>query len=579
MDYDVFYLPGVDAQYGKPFLVAGDIMAATTERPETCAVMQFFSTGEGVKGWLAAGGALGPQNDVQLDWYGVPLERTIAGLAAAADTVRFDASDLMPGAVGSGSFWKGMTDYFSGAADLDTVLKQIDASWPESAKAPAAAAATASVGASAEGAASKNLTCLADAYTGKMKGTKVTMAGPFTDEDAVKFDNSMKAFEDATGIDIQYQGSKEFEASITTQMQAGTASDIVDFPQPGLLGTFFKQGKVVPVDQARARDLAEGELQPVVAGHGDHDRRRRQPDDGRPVAALQRQEPGVVSQEGLRRGRLQVPTTWEELMALQDQIVADGDTPWCVGIESGAATGWPATDWTEDLMLRTTSPENYDKWVKGELKFDSPEVKKAIQTFADIWNNDKMVYGGKAKIVTHVLRRCAGADVREPAQVLAAPPGQLHHLLLPARKPRRAWTMTSSTCRVWIRSTASRSWWPATSWRPRPSEPETCAVMQFFSTGEGVKGWLAAGGALGSAEGRAARLVRRAVGAHDRWAGRGGRHRALRRLGSDARRGRLWFLLEGHDRLLLRRGRSGHRPEANRRFLAEVVASGWRVER
>jgi alpha-glucoside transport system substrate-binding protein len=131
VDYDVFYLPGVDAQYGKPFLVAGDIMAATTERPETCAVMQFFSTGEGVKGWLAAGGALGPQNDVQLDWYGVPLERTIAGLAAAADTVRFDASDLMPGAVGSGSFWKGMTDYFSGAADLDTILKQIDASWPK----------------------------------------------------------------------------------------------------------------------------------------------------------------------------------------------------------------------------------------------------------------------------------------------------------------------------------------------------------------------------------------------------------------------------------------------------------------
>ena len=95
-----------------------------------------------------------------------------------------------------------------------------------------------------------------------------------------------------------------------------------------------------------------------------------------------------------------VPTTWEELLALQDQIVADGDTPWCIGIGSGAATGWPATDWTEDLMLRTTSPENYDKWVKGELKFDSPEVKKAIETFADIWNNDKMVYGGKAAIVT-----------------------------------------------------------------------------------------------------------------------------------------------------------------------------------
>jgi alpha-glucoside transport system substrate-binding protein len=129
--YDVFYFPPVDDQHGKPFLVAGDIVVATQNRPEVCAVMQFFTTAAGVEGWLAAGGALGPQNDVTPEMYGVPLERSIAGLAAAADTLRFDASDLMPGAVGAGSFWKGMTDYFSGAADLDTVLKQIDASWPQ----------------------------------------------------------------------------------------------------------------------------------------------------------------------------------------------------------------------------------------------------------------------------------------------------------------------------------------------------------------------------------------------------------------------------------------------------------------
>jgi alpha-glucoside transport system substrate-binding protein len=93
--------------------------------------MQYLSTAAGVEGWLASGGALGPQNDVTLDMYGNPLERSIAGLAAGATTLRFDASDLMPGAVGAGSEWKGFTDYFSGAADLDTVLKNIDASWPK----------------------------------------------------------------------------------------------------------------------------------------------------------------------------------------------------------------------------------------------------------------------------------------------------------------------------------------------------------------------------------------------------------------------------------------------------------------
>jgi alpha-glucoside transport system substrate-binding protein len=130
-DYDLFYLPPIDPSLGKPFEVAGDIMTAFNDKPATAAVMQLFSTGAGVKGWMAAGGALAPQKDSKLDWYGDPTERKVAELASQATVVRFDASDAMPGAVGAGSEWKGMTDYYSGAADLDTVLKQIDASWPK----------------------------------------------------------------------------------------------------------------------------------------------------------------------------------------------------------------------------------------------------------------------------------------------------------------------------------------------------------------------------------------------------------------------------------------------------------------
>ncbi len=121
-DYDFFYLPGIDPKLGEPYLVAGDIYAMWRDAPEVQAVYEYFTKGESLKEWLAAGGALAPQNDTCLDWYTDPVEKKIAGLVKNASTVRFDASDLMPGAVGSGSFWKGMTDYFSGAADMDTVL-------------------------------------------------------------------------------------------------------------------------------------------------------------------------------------------------------------------------------------------------------------------------------------------------------------------------------------------------------------------------------------------------------------------------------------------------------------------------
>ena len=77
----------------------------------------------------------------------------------------------------------------------------------------------------------------------------------------------------------------------------------------------------------------------------------------------------------------EIPKTMEELIELSDQMVADGNTPWCIGIESGNATGWTATDWMEDLMLRTASPAKYDQWVSNELPFNSPEVINAMEVF------------------------------------------------------------------------------------------------------------------------------------------------------------------------------------------------------
>jgi len=90
---------------------------------------------------------------------------------------------------------------------------------------------------------------LANAYAGMYEGTVVTMAGPFTDQDEVIFNDSIAGFEEATGIDIQYEGSKEFEANINIRLDGGDRPDIVDYPQPGLLQ--------YAVDKGYALDLEE----------------------------------------------------------------------------------------------------------------------------------------------------------------------------------------------------------------------------------------------------------------------------------------------------------------------------------
>jgi alpha-glucoside transport system substrate-binding protein len=112
-------------------LVAGDIMAMFVDRPEVRAVMQHFTTADHLKGWLKQGGAISPHQDAKADYYGNPVEAKIGSIIQKASTVRFDASDLMPGQVGAGSFWKLGTDYVTGAIDINKFAEEVDKSWPK----------------------------------------------------------------------------------------------------------------------------------------------------------------------------------------------------------------------------------------------------------------------------------------------------------------------------------------------------------------------------------------------------------------------------------------------------------------
>ena len=290
-DYGFFYLPGIDEQYGKPFLVAGDIFAQFADRPEVNAFMEYLTLPMSASGWLETGGALAAHQTATPDMYGVELERNIAILVSEATSFRFDGSDLMPGEVGSGSFWKGMTDWVSGAAELDTVLTEIDESWPQGVEGQELM----------DGEEAGSLVgpaggFLEKALAGEYDGTTVVVDGPFTDADAVKWDQSVAAFEEATGIDVNYIGNKEFEGSISIRVDAGDAPDIADFPQPGLLASFVRQGKIIDPTTYIPEEWLAAAVQPAWLRHGHDGRPGRRTAVRRRLAPLQRQEPGLVSE-------------------------------------------------------------------------------------------------------------------------------------------------------------------------------------------------------------------------------------------------------------------------------------------
>jgi len=226
-------------------------------------------------------------------------------------------------------------------------------------------------------------------------GETVTVFTPAGDEQARVFEQNFVNFEAETGIDVVVEITPDFESIARVRSEAGDPYDILNFPQPGLMADFARDGFLVDlsgfIDMGDMQgQYAQSWIDMLTVDGGVYGVWH-----GVDVKSLVWYPKAAFEAAGY-----EVPQTWDELLALSDQIVADGGTPWCIGIESGGATGWTATDWVEDVMLRTAGAEKYDQWVAGTLKFDSPEVRNAFDVVGNIWFNPDYVVGGTTGIQT-----------------------------------------------------------------------------------------------------------------------------------------------------------------------------------
>jgi alpha-glucoside transport system substrate-binding protein len=274
---------------------------------------------------------------------------------------------------------------------------------------------------------------------GDLTGREVHVyTGIVTPEDQAHKD-SYQLFTECTGATVNYEGSKEFEAQVLVRAQSNTLPDVAYIPQPGLLRSLVQTGTVVEAPTAVSDNVDEffGE---DWKSYGTVDDVFYAAPLGANVKSFVWYSPQTFEQNGW-----EVPETWDDMMALSDTIAATGIKPWCAGIESGEATGWPATDWLEDVMLRTAGPDAYDDWVTHEIPFNDEQVVEALDTVGEILKNEKYVnggYGGVSSIATTAFQdgglpilkgECAmhrmasfyaanwpeGTDVSESGQVFA----------------------------------------------------------------------------------------------------------------------------------------------------------------
>jgi alpha-glucoside transport system substrate-binding protein len=207
------------------------------------------------------------------------------------------------------------------------------------------------------------------------------------------FQDHLDAAAEEAGIEIKIEKVENINQLIMTKIQANDTPDIALIPQPGVVGDIVGTGKAFPLDDVVDVASLEQTMIPGTLETGTIDDKLY----------------GLLVQMNVKSFVFYNKAAWDEagyeapdsipaLVELTEQIKADGGTPWCMGIESDTATGWPATDWFEDLMLRYAGTDGYDAWVKNELKFDSDEIRQSAATFEELLFTEGNTLGGRKAI-------------------------------------------------------------------------------------------------------------------------------------------------------------------------------------
>lgn len=224
---------------------------------------------------------------------------------------------------------------------------------------------------------------------------QVTILGVIIGEQQRKLEQALAPFTEQTGIEIVYEGTDTFATTLPIRVDSGNPPDLAMFPQPGLMADFAREGKLIPLNNFMTPEQLQSAYADSWLELGSVDDTLYGVWYRASVKSLVWYNPKVFEENGY-----EIPQTWSEMIALSDRLVAEGKTPWCLGMESGDATGWVGTDWVEDIMLRTAGASTYDRWLEHEIPFTDNSVKNAFTTFGEIARNEKYVYGGMVGVLS-----------------------------------------------------------------------------------------------------------------------------------------------------------------------------------
>lgn len=225
------------------------------------------------------------------------------------------------------------------------------------------------------------------------------------------FKSVIAPWEAKTGNKVEIESSRDLDALLSTRVNSGDPPDLAAAPGPAVLTRFANQGKVKDLSKVLDMSKFQSEYSKAWVDLGTVNGKLVQAFSWAAIKGLIWYNPKTWKAKGYT-----APKTWDDLTALQAKMKSNGDTPWCIAVESGAASGWAGSDWHKEIALSTVGPDVYDKWWQGKQAWSSPEIKSTWTTFGQVLGpGDSNVYGGANYIVN-----TAFGDVGNP--MFANPP-------------------------------------------------------------------------------------------------------------------------------------------------------------
>ena len=238
-------------------------------------------------------------------------------------------------------------------------------------------------------------------------GKTVTVIGTWGGDEEKAFLAMVKPWETSTGNTVKYTGTRDINAILTTGVASGVLPDLAGLPGPGQMAEYAKANALKPLDSVLDLATYKSETAPALVDLGTV--------DGKVVGVfIKAAVKGLIwYSPKLHDYSSGAPATWDDLKAAATANKGNAGAIWCVGLESGSASGWPGTDWIEDIVLRQSGPDVYNAWWQGKQAWTSPEIKSAFQTFGDVIAN---AAGGSSTVLTTAFQEGGDGLFTNPPQ-------------------------------------------------------------------------------------------------------------------------------------------------------------------